>query len=417
MLAHLSGRDSAIIPYMPLVSSKLFAPKRLYIVLGIFVVANVLITLKIATDKSYFNSSDFIAYSIGAKMLVDGQGQKLYDLEVQTAYWRKLPYWGNSGYILPYLAPPTTAVLYVPFLVLSPNMQVQTAMFLNFLTIFIGTLLVGKAAHNTLLSLLSVFSSWFVWVCIWQIQPTAILFLVTALLYVALVKKNYALAGVLCALYIIKPQYLLIAPLILVLTGKSRAFIRAFGSSILVLVTLNLAIVGPRALLVDYPHLLSVTDNPNYGNRWYEMYSIQQVTYRFSRLIIDSKVPALIAGVFFYLWGCSKVSRLADYKQIVDLFPLVILITTLSAYHVLPQDMSLVSIPVFLFALACISHNRADLAWKVLLLLPLGCVVVAGGLANYYAVVFIGVAWGISKNLFNRQEVLPTKRKPAQISL
>lgn len=399
MLAHLSGRDSDIIPYMRLfntsvLGSRLFAPKRLCIVLGIFVAANVLATIKIVSDTKFFNSGDFIAYSVGAKMVADGQGRNLYNLKLQTTYVDmflkdKYPQRENE-YIAPFLAPPATALIYIPYLLLSPNVRAPVATLVNFLLILTGALVIGKAIQNKKLALLSIFASWFVWVCIWQVQPTAPLFLVTAFLYASLAKKNYALAGVLCALYIIKPQYLIITPFIFLLTGKSATFLKAFLISLLVLLVVNISITGPHTFFVDYPKFLNITDNPNYGNRWFEMYSVQQITYGFSRFLVNSKIPPLIVGAIFYLWGLFKIHKLVNSKKTaLELFPVVIIITVLSAYHTLSQDLSLMAIGIAILINRYALEKKLLATWGLVGLLLLGIGTESAKISNYYGILYL----------------------------
>jgi len=393
-LAHLSGRDSDIIPYMSPFISKLFAPKRIYIVLGIFVAANILASFKIATDTRFFNSGDFIAYSFGAKMVLDGQGQNLYDLRLQTTYVDmflkdRYPQRENE-YIAPFLAPPTTALIYIPYLLLPHSIRAPVATLINFLLILTGILVIGKAIQNKKLAFLAVFSSWFVWVCVWQIQPTALLFLVTSLLYVSLTKKNYALAGVLCAFYIIKPQYLIITPFIFLLTEKSVTFFKAFLASILLLLIVNVSITGPHTLFVDYPKFLDITDNPSYGNRWFEMYSVQQITYGFSRFLVDSKIPPLIVGAIFYLWGLFKIHKLVNSKKTaLELFPVVIIITVLSAYHTLSQDLSLMAIGIAILINRYALEKKLLATWGLVGLLLLGIGTESAKISNYYGILYL----------------------------
>ena len=330
--------------------AKLLTPKRIYIILGIFVMANILATLKIVSDRTFFNSSDFIAYSIGARMILDGQGKNLYNLDLQTTYWdgflKPLGVERTSPYILPYLAPPLTAVLFIPYTFLPVNMQFVVGLVVSVLVFLLGTVILGRTAKNTPLALLVVFSSWFVWVCVWQVQPTVWLFLVTVLLYRALDKQNYALAGFLCAFYIIKPQYLVIVPLVFLLTNKSWSFLRTFLLAFTVFVGLNLLLSSPQTLLVDYPKFLALTDNPNYGNRWYEMYSIQQLAYRFTQHLSTRFFPStLLAGFSLYFAGLvvlNKNHTIESNRRYK--FSAVIVLTLLTAYHVLPQDISLATI-------------------------------------------------------------------------
>lgn len=335
--------------------------------------ANILATLKIVSDRTFFNSSDFIAYSIGARMILDGQGKNLYDLDLQTTYWdgflKPLGVERTSPYILPYLAPPLTAVLFVPYTFLPVNMQFVVGLVISVLVFLLGAIILGKTVKNTPLALLVVFSSWFVWVCIWQVQPTVWLFLVTVLLYRALYKQNYALAGFLCAFYIIKPQYLVIVPLVFLLTNKSWSFLRTFLLTFTIFVGLNLLLSSPQTLFVDYPKFLAFTDNPNYGNRWHEMYSIQQLTYRFTRVIHDNVTYPVVIGIIFYLWCVKKTLKLIQIPKVgYILFPVIIIMTLLSSYHVLTQGMCLISL-YFVAVLAdkTRSHSKINFLFYLLL--------------------------------------------------
>ena len=298
----------------------------------------------------------------------------------------------DSLHFLPYIAPPTTALLYIPYQFLPNNTRIPIAMLISFLFVLSGTLIVGKAVKNTVLALFAVFSSWFVWVCIWQVQPTAVLFLITALLYAAITKRKHSLTGILCALFVIKPQYLIIVPFVYLLVERSPGFVRTFLVSCLILLTANLIISGPHMLFFDYPKLLSFTDNPTYGNRWYEMYSVQQLVYRFSRAFTDSIIPPLVAGAIFYLFGLYTINkRIADKYPLEEIFPLIIVVALTSAYHVLPQDMALLAIPVVLSSGVNINNNQAKRAYKFLALQLLGYITTASYLANFYTLLVLAV--------------------------
>ncbi len=371
--------------------AKLLSPKRIYIILGIFVTANILATLGIVFDRTFFNSFDFIAYSIGARMILDGQGKNLYNLDLQTSYWdrflKPLGVERDGPYILPYLAPPLTGVLFIPYAFLPINARIIVGLVVSVLVFLLGSIILGKTVKNTALALLVVFSSWFVWVCVWQVQPTVWLFLVTVLLYRALYRQNYALAGFLCAFYIIKPQYLVIVPLVFLLTNKSWCFSRTFLLTFTVFVGFNLLLSSPQTLFVDYPKFLAFTDNPNYGNKWYEMYSIQQLVFRFTQYTNTGHTLPILSGLALHIMGMIGLNKNKTSPKILgrDLSASIILVV-LTAYHVLPQDVALMTIPT----LISLSSSHASTVGRILLASnALGLITITTNMANYQALLYL----------------------------
>ena len=317
--------------------------------------ANILATLKIVSDRTFFNSSDFIAYSIGARMVLDGQGKNLYNLDLQADYWSRFnEYDQPAKYFLPFIAPATTGLLYVPYLFLDPLIGGRLAMLTSLitLTLAVGILVRLKLKAKGPLIISIMLSSWFLWTCVWQAQPTSLMFLlITLSVYFSDKKGRLSLLLFLLAL-LLKPHYFITAvPLLFMLISDRLTYTKMFVVLIVTFVLVNLYIIGSGGIL-PYMQLLANTDNAGYGNRWYEMYTFQSLMLTFLTFLNIGRVKllAVVASVFVYIALLAKVSR-SDLRRTLSLqdkLLLVIQTMLFFSYHVLSQDMVLSLIPLIL---------------------------------------------------------------------
>ncbi len=335
--------------------AKLITPKRIHIILGIFVVANILATLKIVSDRTFFNSSDFIAYSIGARMILDGQGKNLYKLDLQSDYWSHFnKYDRPAKYFLPIIAPATTGLLYVPYLLLDPLLGGRLAMLTSLITLMltVGILLKLKPKTKKPLVVLMMMSSWFLWTCVWQAQPTALMFLLISLsVYFSDKKGGLSLFLFLLAL-LIKPHYFITAtPLLFILTADRLNYTKILLVLLVTFALVNLYIIGGEGVL-SYIQLLTTTDNSNYGNRWYEMYTSQSLVLTLLTFLNMARIKllAVVVSIFVYIALLVAVSKNNLRRILSPQNKLMLVIQTMLffSYHVLSQDMALSLIPLIL---------------------------------------------------------------------
>lgn len=324
------------------------------LILTILAISNLLVSIRIINDRTFFNSLDFMAYSIGARTILDGRGKDLYNIELQREYWKKINNLNQDPKLfLPFIAPATTALIYIPFNVgVEGVFGYKISLLVNALFIIFGVYLLAKALGVKNPKILIITSGAFMptWVCLWQAQPTSLMFFLIALSIITNKSKEGLSIFLLISSLLIKPHYAFVAlPIIFILNKNKKLVIRAFLISGLLFYTVNVALTN-NINFIGYIKFLIKTDNPDYGNRWYEMYTIQSLLISFFNLVkgdiishLTSKKLAITISGFIYLAFLFYLKKLRSRFQF-DAYKktCVILQTCLFfSYHVLAQDLIL----------------------------------------------------------------------------
>ncbi len=208
---------------------------------------------------------DFIIYYTGACIIRDGNGGRLYDLDVQSQVQQALLIqhgWKYQGGLLPYVNPPFFAGLLVPlsFVPLAYAFHIWNLLCILMLLFCIRTFLPGPAVSHALLVRVVMALSFFpVFEALWQGQSSFVVLLALTLCYRSLRKHADGEAGFALALGLLKPQ-LIVVPAATFLFLRRWRTVTAFGLAGIVLVLLSWIFVGTDGL-VSYLKLSSVMLN------------------------------------------------------------------------------------------------------------------------------------------------------------
>jgi hypothetical protein len=147
---------------------------------------------------------------------------------------------------------------------------------------------------------------------------------------------------------LIKPQFLLLFPFVLAIVSDKWKFLKGFVLSVAVLVVVSLLVSGVDAP-VNYFAFLKQTNSPDYGNRYWQMftlYSLLKQTPYLSRLSFNwiSVINLLFYFISFVVF-INKSRRLPF--DIV--FSNALILTIVFSVHTLVHDTSMLFISFLIF--------------------------------------------------------------------
>jgi hypothetical protein len=296
--------------------------------------------------------SDYIIYINAADIVLQGSGDKLYEVETQVSNQGELLKslgFEAMGFIrfalLPFLA-----VIFIPFLLF--GLVGGYKFFIIFIWLVLVWIIVVnrrafKVASNILLSSILVFL--FVpnvnSVLAPQISPLLTVLLIS--IYIYLKKKKDFVAGICAGLLLIKPQYFIAAPFIYFFASKKRKFVNGLGLVVFILVLTSLFITGLKGIL-EYPNFILSTENPIYGSRPWQMFSLSSFMTNIG--IVDQSEYLLVGviNLFLYIAFLYIFYFKSKIKKTEELFASLVVIAVSLSYHAINHDLTILLLPIFI---------------------------------------------------------------------
>lgn len=292
--------------------------------------------------------ADFLAYYTGGKLVLAGHGGSLYSFaavghaEAQISFPLRIP-----GGISPFIYPPWFALAVVP-LALLPYTPAYVVWFgANIVFALFSLLTLNRLAgmRGTLAALVTFLGLSFlpVFAAFTQGQVSLLLLaLVTGVLW-SLRRGHGALAGILLALLLIKPQYALPVAGVLLLRRQWRAC-GIFALCAVLLVLVPMLVLG-SGIEVSYVrglvHLSALHGNFGYMAPPPVNYSLQGLL----GLLVPSHGAVARIGLIGIAFLITVGSALRDRDAAVPI-ALAVLFGLLASPHVLVYDVSLLIFPV-----------------------------------------------------------------------
>lgn len=328
---------------------------RLYSTPGIFfkIVLIVCITAFLAgliwtvlTAKSFAPIADFKCFYAAGKIIAEGKGHKLFDVQIQkTELLTVIP-----GHIKYYFNPPVFAL---PFAVLSylplmPAYWIWTgfSLIVLFIGVFLYTSISGLKGHE----------KWLLGAAALAFEPTyhnlhwgnvsAFVLLLSALFFRDLIAGKDRRAGTWLALLMIKPELFLI-PAVIISVKRRWDFLKGYLGLGLVLFLISLAIVGIEGfgdyIMINLRAATSFTDVQT------ELHLSNMISFRafFVRFLYGTAVAEIFS--FFYmalslllLWIVWRGDWKTDSPRFGPQWSLTLLVSLLIAPHVYLQSLILI---------------------------------------------------------------------------
>jgi Glycosyltransferase family 87 len=309
------------------------------------------------------NGIDFPAFYCAARMVLSGDGAQLYNLEAEQRY--QAQYTGRVGVIFNHPSFETLLYGVVGWLPYSRAYLAWTVISTGLIAA--SMFLLNRAAGilddpGPLMMLPFVYAP--VALDLFQGHDVAVLLLVYAVVYSALRRNRFFLAGGVLAIGLFKPHLVLPFLLIFFLARRSWKFLGGFAIVAILLALISIAICGWQTM-VGYPSYVLSLRNVRLAG--YYPAAMANLRGLLSLVIANSswRAAVLIAGSIMLVWiAVSSWSRFnepsramfdavgppqAASKTAFDLaFSNAIVVTLLVSYHLSPHDATLLLIPIML---------------------------------------------------------------------
>jgi Glycosyltransferase family 87 len=300
-------------------------------------------------SSELLTDSDFISFYTGWEMVRNGDGPRLYDLQLQNAYQAEL--WGSTGppfhfRMLPFVNPPHAALIFMPLAYLSPKSA--AFVFLGF-NCLVGVwvlrrlwqLAAGWSQSARLLLITTILGTEVFWYGLATRTLTLIVLACLIEYYRALKGGRDLGAAVWLIAATIKPQLILLPGLITLALRRWRLIAIVFSLGILIAFGISLGL--GFHIWTDYVRLLREVSfhGEVYGASPLLMNNLRMILYRTlpSVVVLPLVYIGLIAGMAatFWLWRSARAFELK--------FALTLLIGLFVAPHLNYQDTLIAFLP------------------------------------------------------------------------
>jgi glycosyl transferase family 87 len=295
---------------------------------------------------------DFVLYYSGAKILNDGNGAQLYDLQVQREYQKEFGV-ANQNRDLPFNhLPYELLLLLIPakfsFPVAHSLWAAINILLLAVILLRLSPFVEGR--HRWLFALM-LFAYFPTLTALKMGQDSVITTFLLVETFVSLKRKRYAIAGGLLALGLYKPQFVL--PMIgIFLLHRRWSSIFGFLFTGLLLGVLSLAMVGWNGLRGLFSLWLPMVQRGHVV--WPElMTNLRGLMY----MILDlgglsgaTNILTLVFSILVYVIALRLWPRSADERnELFNLrFALAVAMTALVSFHLYSYDGTLLAIPLII---------------------------------------------------------------------
>jgi hypothetical protein len=196
--------------------------------------------------RGSLQGSDFFSFYAAARLFLRDGGRHLYDANLQLHYQNQVTSgWPGSFSLLPYIHPPFYTVLIAPLGTLDFHAAYLVAAVANLFLVGAAVLVLSRANRwdRTMAFLAAAVTMAFlpVWVVVLQGQSDFLILLALSLAYYFWTRERTGWAGFFAGLALLKPQMVLVLPLLFLARRSWRAII-GFGTAVLGLVVASLAV-------------------------------------------------------------------------------------------------------------------------------------------------------------------------------
>ncbi len=324
---------------------------------SLFLLESMTNKIKVRVGRNWIednNPPDFLMYYTGAKIIKDEGIKKLYDWDAQVETQSELAGLEKMKGILAFRAPPITGLLVRPLAEMSyteafyPLALVNIILVVLILAVYYKMVTVDKKIWFYLLLALP----WYIpiWSNVSAGQISLLILLIISLTYYFIKNRRMLLAGLVVGFVLLKPQFLIIIPMLVVLFSKDKkvkSLLIGIVSSLAVLVVLNIGLYG-IGFLTTYPKFLFLSESVSYGTNVLLNYNLSS---SLSLLISNStylKVTTVIVNLLLYGAVLLTLAKKNEYINKDLAFAAIVFFTPLINLHTMPVDIVVFLLPLYL---------------------------------------------------------------------
>jgi hypothetical protein len=351
--AEVIPEDEALVPSVTheLRAQRPTKPRLIALCVAMFLLnaaLNVLLLRQMDAPRG--KTSDFAAFYTAGKIVAEGSGKGLYDLDTQTStQLRSTPYKGQP---LLYYHPAFETLLFAPLALLPYQKAYLLWNGINVLVLLSIPIILRKHLrlidHNLALSVLALASFFPVFITLHQGQDSILLLLCYAMAFAAMRSQQDFRAGIFLALALFKFQFVL--PFVVLLSLIKRwSVIKGFVATAIALAAVSLAVTGVAGLW-EFPHFLwNANQHWTLGNiSPAEMANLRGVIASAMGTSLSTKSAVLICSVLLFA-ATAFITRRSVSREKIDLtFAMMVLVTMMVSYHLNPHDLTLLVLPIAL---------------------------------------------------------------------
>ncbi len=315
---------------------------------------------------------DFTIFYTAGKVVHEGRGRQLYDLETQFALQRSFaPEVKHRENALPFNHPPFEALLFAPLAGL-PYVTAYLVWALFNITLIVGFWILLRPRLSRLhallpaLPLLAMFSFFPVVMTLLQGQDSILLLFLYGLAFSALATGRAFLAGVCLALALFKFQ--LVLPFVVVLLVRRQwKVVAGFSFAALVLLIVSAAVVGWNGVMA-YPGFV-LRLNQSAAQAGIDPRGMPNLRGLVAGSLHLAGLPASLLIITLSIALVTLVLRWWHVQsgQNFDLgFSLCLAVTTIISYHLLVHDLSVLMLPILLTAELLVAGQIVGAARRML---------------------------------------------------
>lgn len=361
------------------------------LILGVIIltcaVVNVRKLYNVASDEVLIKRTDFPSYYMGGLLSTKENYSGIYSLTKQKevypslsgisiAKYHKITNYKYIDqepdvYLLPFRAPPMTAIIYGGLVAFSVQNAYYIILLFGIIAVLYSSFVVSRdflrqKQKNTTKNLLmtTVFSVTISFASLATIhalghgQPTTIILFALILSYEVLKEGKTFIAGLLAGLVALKPQFIVLLPFttLSLKIENQKIYLLGIVTSLITQLLISVSFFGTK-IFANYIYLVKETQNKYYFNSLEYMYSVQGFFAKslgISNLdlsIIILSVVAFIICIILFIKACSKLKFQTKYF-------LGIAIGTIFSMNVLLHDLILVIPIINLLILKLISYEK-----------------------------------------------------------